>query len=274
MPGDRKTFIFGKKGLIGVVAGLWKWLWQRPHSHLDTVEQHDSVKQHDSSMIKNTRQLLTTLRDHKKIEQKISQRTQTGARALQLSFQGSGTLNHRCYSVKIRNAKVSASELIRLVSLNFAALSPSELANFEKIKGAPWILKVGDEFDITMLGPWNGAVRVVEMAPNAFVFATLEGHPEAGIIRFTVKPKTGAKNDLEFEISSTARSRDAVVDMAYQGAGKHVQLATWLQFLEAVVKLSGGVQIDKIQTVFEELPDDQNNAPKVARATAKEAHRA
>jgi Domain of unknown function (DUF1990) len=264
VPEDHKTSVFGKKGLIGVIAGLWGWVSQRPHTHPDSVEKHDS------SMVRNTRQLLATLRDHNKTEQKISQRFQTGTRALQLSAQGSGTLNHRCYSVKIRNTKLGASELIHSVALNFSKLSPSELADFDKTKGKSWVLKIGDEFDITMLGPWNGAVRVVEMSTNAFVFATLQGHPEAGIIRFAAKH--GTKTDLEFEISSTARSRDAVVDVAYQGGGKGVQLATWLQFLEGVVKLSGGVQVGQIHTVTEELPADQNNAPKTSRAVAKEAH--
>ena len=45
-------------------------------------------------------------------------------------------------------------------------------------------MAVGDEYVVRMPGPWDGPVRVVERTPTAFRFATLEGHLEAGQIRF------------------------------------------------------------------------------------------
>ena len=45
-------------------------------------------------------------------------------------------------------------------------------------------MRVGDEFTIRIPGPWDGPVRAVEVDATSFGFVTLEGHLEAGRIRF------------------------------------------------------------------------------------------
>lgn len=61
---------------------------------------------------------------------------------------------------------------------------PLEVARFEKTKGRPGLIERGDEFRVRLPGPWNGPVRVIEVAPCSFRLATLEGHMEAGEIEF------------------------------------------------------------------------------------------
>ncbi|MCV4939648.1 DUF1990 domain-containing protein, partial [Escherichia coli] len=81
-------------------------------------------------------------------------------------------------------------------------------------KGQPWEMRVGDEYDIRILGPWNGSVRVDEVGPTSFTLVTLKGHPEAGKIRFSAE---AAERTLCFRIESWARSRDGLVQFAYSG---------------------------------------------------------
>ncbi|MEJ7664031.1 MAG: DUF1990 family protein [Hymenobacter sp.] len=65
---------------------------------------------------------------------------------------------------------------------------------------------------------------------------TLEGHPEAGRIRFEAHALDGRPDALRFEIHSLARSRDGLVAFAYDtlGGGKLMQEATWVEFCRRV----------------------------------------
>ena len=71
---------------------------------------------------------------------------------------------------------------------------------------------------------------------------TLEGHPEAGRIRFEVHPLDGRPDALRFEIHSLARSRDGLVAFAYDtwGAAGSMQEATWVEFCQRVGEAQRG----------------------------------
>jgi hypothetical protein len=121
--------------------------------------------------------------------------------------------------------------------------SPKLLADFKKKEqDQDGPLRVGDEFSIKILGPWNGSVRVTNIGPTSFEFITLEGHPEAGRIRFEVHYLDERPSELRFEIRSSARSRDGLVAFAYDtiGGGLLMQEATWVEFCERVAAASGG----------------------------------
>lgn len=164
---------------------------------------------------------------------------------VQLEGEGFGKLLGRHYAVRLRSM-LQPSALMDRVKQNLSALSPDELAAFEKTNGSAWGLKLGDEFDIQILGPWNGSVRVIEVTSDAFSFVTLRGHPEAGKIRFAVK--RGAAGELLATITSWARSRDAVVDLGYDklGLGKGLQTTTWHTFLERIAILSESEMIGEV----------------------------
>ena len=66
-------------------------------------------------------------------------------------------------------------------------------------------LRVGDEFVVRMPGPWDGPIRVIEVTPTSFRFATLAGHLEAGQIEWRATDEDGL---LRFEIESWARGGD------------------------------------------------------------------
>jgi uncharacterized protein (UPF0548 family) len=224
--------LFGTGGLWAVASNVWRQLTRPPTVQEQNISESLPIEEPNAVPVQATQ----------------------GTRAIQLPGDGDGATFHRRYRVQIAGSKFMASALVREVGLRFNQLSPSALAEFEKVKGKPWSLEVGDEFDIVILGPWNGSVRVCEVLPESFCFVTLEGHPEAGQIRFQASLLPGRRGAVSFEIVSWARSRDPLVALAYGAGGKEVQKSTWVQFLEAIVELSGGMQLGEITVETQKKP--------------------
>ena len=171
---------------------------------------------------------------------------------------GVGPLFHRLYRVRIRDSGIEPGELLNRVSDDPDAVSPTEFASFQKVRGEEDSMRAGDEFVVRMPGPWDGPVRVVEAAPTSFRLVTLEGHLEAGQIRFAAERADGL---VAFSIESWARSADRLCDILYDRLrmAKEVQVHMWISFLERVVKLSGGRRegcIDVLTRRVEDVPDD------------------
>jgi hypothetical protein len=121
---------------------------------------------------------------------------------------GAGPLFHRRYRTRIRDARLSAQELLERVAADPDCAAPTEFASFVKLHGEPGVMRVGDEFRVRMAGPWDGPERVVERTPASFRLVTLEGHLEAGQIRFAARDRDGL---IVFEIESWARSAGPLV---------------------------------------------------------------
>lgn len=161
---------------------------------------------------------------------------------------GSGPHFERRYWVDVQHPRQPAAELFQHIKDNIPDYSPDLLADFEKSKGQEHHLSVDDEFSIKILGPWNGDVRVSEIGADYFELVTLENHPEAGRIRFTLCPHATLPDTLRFEIHSWARSRDGLVAFTYDtlGMGRRVQQQTWETFCQRVAERSGGLQLGPV----------------------------
>ena len=155
---------------------------------------------------------------------------------------GDGPVLERRYYLDVERPRLTAPQLMAAVQADVPGFSPTALADFKQMKGIEGQLRVEDEFHIKILGPWNGSVRVTSVSATAFELTTLEGHPEAGRIRFEVHALDGRPDALRFEIHSLARSRDGLVAFAYDtiGGGKLMQEATWVEFCRRVAQASGG----------------------------------
>jgi hypothetical protein len=151
---------------------------------------------------------------------------------------GAGPLFHRLYRARIRQARLGPSELVAQIAADPDRVAPSEFASFHKVGGDEGTMAVGDEYVVRMPGPWDGPVRVVERTPSSFRFVTLNGHLEAGQIRFTAE----GGDLLEFRIESWARSGDRLSNLLYHHLrmSKEVQLHMWSSMLERVADLAGG----------------------------------
>jgi hypothetical protein len=151
---------------------------------------------------------------------------------------GAGALFHRVYRARIREARLEPEALVAVIAADPDRVAPSEFASFNKVYGEEGAMAVGDEYVVRMPGPWDGPVRVVERTPSSFRFATLDGHLEAGQIRFSA-----ARDELlEFQIESWARAGDRLSDLLYDRLrmSKEIQLHMWTSVIERVAELAGG----------------------------------
>jgi hypothetical protein len=151
---------------------------------------------------------------------------------------GAGPLFHRRYRGCIREADMSARELVEKISSDLDLVAPREFASFTKVRGEKGDMTVGDEYVVRMPGPWDGPVRVIEKTPQSFRFVTLEGHLEAGQIRFQARDG----ELLEFSIESWARAGDRLSNLLFDHLrmSKEIQLHMWTSVIQRVAELSGG----------------------------------
>jgi Domain of unknown function (DUF1990) len=151
---------------------------------------------------------------------------------------GAGPLFHRVYRARIRDARLESHQLIESMTADLDRVAPSEFASFNKVLGDEEAMAVGDEYVVRMPGPWDGPVRVVERTTSSFRFVTLDGHLEAGQIRFTAE----RGELLEFRIESWARAGDRLSNLLYHHLrmSKEVQLHMWTSMLERIARLAGG----------------------------------
>ena len=165
---------------------------------------------------------------------------------------GCGPLFHRRYRTRVRDSTVSPEELIERIRCDPNRASPTRFARFQPTHGKRARLVVGDEYVVRMPGPWDGPVRVVDVAPRSFRLATLAGHLEAGQIEFRARRDGGL---LVFEIESWARSSSRLVNLLYHRLrmAKEVQAHMWISFLERVVQLAGGRMTGGIEMETERI---------------------
>ena len=159
----------------------------------------------------------------------------------QASDEGAGPLLHRRYEIELPDRAISSDMMLRLMQRHLTELAPAALAEFEKSAGSDAVFSVGDEYEITMLGPWNGVVRVSEVTRDSFTLVTLDGHPEAGHITFSVEDDALSQGLILVRIESWARSRDTLVAAAYDTLkiGKQVQTEVWITFLQRLAERAG-----------------------------------
>jgi hypothetical protein len=166
---------------------------------------------------------------------------------LQHPSEGVGPLLHRCYVMQLRDAQLSAAALIAAFGDRPNRASPQPLADFDKVQGEYGTLRVGDEFTIRIPGPWDGPVRVIEVHSTGFGFVTLDGHLEAGRIRFSARDL--APGRLEVRIEAWARGGDQLSNWLFDriGINKEVQLHMWTSVLEGLRELAQGQYDGPIQ---------------------------
>jgi hypothetical protein len=152
---------------------------------------------------------------------------------------GAGPLFHRRYAIHLRDTDASPEDVIARVSGDPNVVSPTEFAQFIKVRGDESAMRPGDEYTVRMAGPWDGPVRVVDKQPASFRLVTLEGHLEAGQIEFRAARQDGP---LTFEIESWARSADRLVHLLYDRLrmAKETQLHMWISMLERVEDITSG----------------------------------
>jgi NADH dehydrogenase len=156
---------------------------------------------------------------------------------------GVGTLVRRHIWAEIVNSR-----------LHGAALFERFRARFSQI--TPWHVKVGAEpatpvclepdATLTLQLPLRGnvQVRVIELGPHSVTLATLEGHPLAGLVRFSVEET--AQGRLRFQVLVHDRPANIADWLVMSTVGGSIQVATWQSTVEHVIQESGGAAPDGV----------------------------
>lgn len=144
--------------------------------------------------------------------------------------EGTGPLYHRIYRIRLKTNWQLALEAMAELQRCPDDCSPQWIAVFEKTKGDPGAMRVGDEFVVQLPSRWEAPVRVCAMSPTHFRFETLKGHPESGQIEFRIV-QLSSESTL-FEIESLARSQGALMDFIYDKLhiARYVQQVMWEKF--------------------------------------------
>ncbi len=181
----------------------------------------------------------------------------TSGANVQQKDDGVGDFFHRIYRVNIEGAKVSARALMARIGADPRPFMPVEIAQFEKTRGETGLLAESDEFVVHIRSPWDGPVRVTDVSDQSFTLATLDGHMEAGHIRFSARDGD-RPGDVRFEIESWARSADELVNALYDhlGAARAAQTATWTFFCDQVALASGGTRVGPVEVITERASVD------------------
>ena len=158
---------------------------------------------------------------------------------------GHGPTYHRTYAVEIADARIGPAELVEHLLVDLNRASPTEVATFSR-RGPKRGRRVGAEFDVSMPGPWDAPVRVIERTETSFRFCTLEGHLEAGEIEFRARWGNGGR--LVFEIESWARSADRLFHLLYHHLWitREMQMHMWVAVCLEAVRLAGGHLEDRV----------------------------
>lgn len=163
---------------------------------------------------------------------------------LQFVGDGVGELLHRRYRTVIDGGDGTPESLMAQLRADPNCVVP-DAAVFQRRAGdGPMQLR--DEYAIRMPAPWDGPVRVIDLTPRSFRFATLCGHLEAGQIEF--RADTLPDGALRFEIESWARPGDRLSHLLYNRLplAKEVQLSVWARTCTAVAGLVGGTARDGV----------------------------
>lgn len=173
---------------------------------------------------------------------------------LQPQQDGTGPLFHRRYSILFAHPDLSPERVIARVKQAFEASEAVLLTEIEKPSGRPGIMALGDVYEFKMLGLLSAKVRVAGVSDTAFCFETLQGHPQAGQIRFSAV-RVGP-NQLRLRVESWARSRDALIQFVYEdmGIGKKLQTQIWTKFCRYMVHECGGQALGKVRIKTKTIP--------------------
>lgn len=159
---------------------------------------------------------------------------------------GFGSLQHKTFYAEMRGSRETAASLMTMFRTRVNDFMPIE---FVAEPGAPDRIEKGATLTGSLPLRGNFQVRVEVAEPTHVVFATIEGHPLAGIVEFTTSENNGA---LRFAIDTWTRASNVFDWLAVRTIGAPAQDANWRAVVQRVIDASGGTS-DGVQQEKETL---------------------
>ena len=153
----------------------------------------------------------------------------------QLPQAGVGGLEKKRFWADITGSRYSPEALMEQFCRRVTEIMPIE---FAAEPGAA--CEVAKGVTMTAAVPMRGniQIRVEELMPRRVTFATLRGHPLAGVVRFSADEPDAAT--VRFAVSVFARAATVFDWVALSTVGGAAQDSNWNAVVERMVEISGG----------------------------------
>jgi NADH dehydrogenase len=152
----------------------------------------------------------------------------------QLPEEGVGTMERKRFWAEIRGGRLTPPELMSLFCERVTDIMPID---FAAEPGVPTRIEQGATLTGALPIRGNIQVRVEVCEPTRVVFATIEGHPLAGIVQFSTEE---SGDGVRFAIDIHARAANSLDLVAMKTVGRPAQNANWEQVVMRMVEASGG----------------------------------
>jgi uncharacterized protein YbjT (DUF2867 family) len=149
--------------------------------------------------------------------------------------EGVGALQRRRFQVELLDSRYDAAGLMRELRNRFAEIVPFDAA---AEPGAPTTIEDGATLTLQLPIRGHVQVRVEQINERSFTLATLEGHPLAGVVRFSAAD-IGA-GEVAFTIDVIERPASRLDQLSMALGGSAAQKRTWIRTAENVCDLAGG----------------------------------
>lgn len=150
-------------------------------------------------------------------------------------LQGFGRLWQKTYRVRLSNAAVSPTEVIRVWKERFPEFQPADNRFYPSVAG----VKPGEVVLIDAMtpgGPVSTGVLVMYSDDESFTLMTPEGHPESGWVTFSSYEEDGA---TVAQVQSLARANDPIYEVAFRTIGSNLQEKIWTHVLTSLAENFG-----------------------------------
>lgn len=166
---------------------------------------------------------------------------------------GMGPMERRRFQAVIRDSEFGPEALMDVFRSEAADLIPVPIVDAPRDRP----LEPGDTIELALEGRGHIAVRVEDSGPRHLTFATLQGHPLAGIVRFRTSEEG---RSVRFSIEIHARAAGGYDFLLMRGAGDGMQRSTWEETVRRVVERSGGTAPEGIEEEIRQLDSEAARA--------------
>jgi NADH dehydrogenase len=166
-----------------------------------------------------------------------------------LPEEGVGSLEHKRFFADMKGSRYNAVALMSQFRERVNEFMPIE---FVAEPGAANKIEKGATMTGALPLRGNFQVRVEVSDPTHVVFATIEGHPLAGIVEFTSRDTA---DGVQFAIHTYTRASNIFDWLAIHTVGAPAQNANWRTVVQRVIDASGGTS-DGVKEEKEKLNEE------------------
>jgi NADH dehydrogenase len=162
---------------------------------------------------------------------------------------GFGAIHWSKYWADIHGTSLSPEAVLDRMCERVNDVMPIE---FAAEPGVPESAEEGHTLTAEIPGRGHIQVRVEERTPTSVTFATVEGHPLAGLVRFEV---TSIREGVRFSVNIAAQPANLFDWIAMRTLGGAMQSSNWRAVVRRMVELSGGTAPGGVQKESGTLDD-------------------